>query len=111
MLEAIDGEFERRVSRWQHGAWLALVAGLAIPGPIGHTALCLSALAAMRWLRLVVGGAGRYWFMHHLALYDLLSAPASIDWSFLAALLERVPKQAGSVDPPAPPDPVPPQVH
>lgn len=91
-LEAIDADHERRITRFQVGAWLALVAGLAIPGPIGSTALCLGALAAMYWLRLVVVAAGRYWFMHQLALCDLTAPPNLVDWNFLRALLERLPK-------------------
>lgn len=82
--------------RWQLGALLGLVAWLAIPGPVGQTALVLGVYAGMTWLQHSFDAAGRFVLFHQLALRDLLANPQGIDWAFLSTLLARVPEPVHS---------------
>lgn len=95
VLQTVHASEGRQLHWWQLGTIALLVAGLAIAGPVGKTALCLAAMAGMRWLVHLVDYMGRGWYMHYLTLRDL-THPPTVSWDLitgLAACIPRVPPE------------------
>jgi hypothetical protein len=82
--------------KWQAGALVLLIVGLAVPGIPGDVALVAAVYALMAWLQICLDSTGRFILLHQLALRDFMALPAAIDWGFLGSLLDWAAKPVHS---------------